>query len=95
MSETKPIQSLPKEAVRGSVHLEFKKCGCRSCRCSSGTLHGPYFYRRWRDGTRQRKEYVRTAEVPNVLYAIEMARSNKTTLREVRLQFRRLNSERF
>lgn len=42
----------------GSLHAESRRCGKPSCRCASGEPHGPYFYRRWREGTRQRKEYV-------------------------------------
>jgi hypothetical protein len=92
-SEPKPTKSLPKETVKGSVHLEFKKCGCPSCHCSWGILHGPYFYRRWRQGSRQRKAYVKPTELPSVLKAIEAAHASRPVLRAVRAQLRRLSYE--
>ena len=59
----------------GSLHAEKKRCGKENCRCASGReedLHGPYYYRRWRDeeGT-QGKEYVPRPEVEEVWARIE------------------------
>ncbi len=34
------------------------RCGKPNCRCACGELHGPYWYRRWREGGRQRRQYV-------------------------------------
>jgi hypothetical protein len=34
------------------------RCGKPACRCTRGELHGPYLYRRWREGGRQRRQYV-------------------------------------
>ena len=45
----------------GVVLAEKKRCGKANCRCRSGEdddLHGPYFYRYWRQGGRLRKAYV-------------------------------------
>jgi hypothetical protein len=54
----------------GSLHKERKRCGKENCRCTSGReedLHGPYYYRRWRDSEgNQHKEYVPKPEVEEV-----------------------------
>lgn len=51
-------EMLPKNNFTGSLHLEWKRCGRQSCRCARGFLHGPYAYRRWREGAKQRKVYL-------------------------------------
>lgn len=59
----------------GSLQAEHVRCGKENCRCSSGKadeLHGPYWYRYWRDDDgRQRKTYVRRSELDRVRAAIE------------------------
>ena len=47
------------------------RSGKPACRCTRGALHGPYLYRRWREGGRQRRQYVRPAEVEQVRTGIE------------------------
>ena len=75
MSENNSRGSLPKiAAVRGSLHLERKRCGRPNCRCARGQLHGPYWYRRWREGGRQRKGYVSKGALEHVQAAIELRR---------------------
>ncbi len=62
--KTKSENPLPKiEALPGAVCAQWKRCGKPSCRCASGDLHGPYFYRFWRAGGRLRKTYVPRADV--------------------------------
>jgi len=72
----------------GSLHAERKRCGKEYCRCASGDeadLHGPYYYRRWRDkdGT-QRKEYVPEDELDTVRAGIEKRRRRLKEEREER-----------
>jgi hypothetical protein len=63
---------LPKIGPLPGVLLANKvRCGKPNCRCASGQLHGPYFYRRWREGTRQRRRYVPQCDVPRLTAAIE------------------------
>jgi hypothetical protein len=62
----------------GSLHEERKRCGKENCRCASGReedLHGPYFYRRWRDEEgNQHKEYVPRSDVEEVRTRIQKRR---------------------
>ena len=59
--------TLPKiEPLPGSLHAEWKTCGRPTCRCARGELHGPYWSHRWREGGRQRRRYVRPAELEQV-----------------------------
>jgi len=62
--------------LHGTIVAEHKRCGKKNCRCARGELHGPYYYRRWRewDGT-QRKEYVPRERVAEVRKALEENRT--------------------
>jgi uncharacterized protein DUF6788 len=59
------------QPLPGSLQAAYKRCGRSNCRCAGGTLHGPYWYRHWRDGGRQRKAYVPMKELQRVADAIE------------------------
>lgn len=59
----------------GSLHLEYRTCGRPNCRCQAGHLHGPYTVRRWREGGRQRKQYVPASNIAGALIATAMYRS--------------------
>ena len=54
------------EPLPGSLHAEWRTCGKPTCRCGRGDPHGPYWSRRWREGGRQRRRYVRPAELERV-----------------------------
>jgi hypothetical protein len=56
---------LPK-TLPGVVCLQWVRCGRPNCHCARGQLHGPYFYRFWREGGRLRKAYVRPGELERV-----------------------------
>jgi hypothetical protein len=77
----------------GSVHASFKQCGKAGCKCSSGALHGPYYYRYRRVGARVKKEYVRLSEVEAVRAACARHRSVQDGLREGRKHFQALLSQ--
>jgi hypothetical protein len=81
--EPKSDDALPKRAI-GSVHLEFKRCGRPNCRCRFGLFHGPYVYRHWREGGRQRKEYVQMDRLSDVLLDMERQRADAARPAEVR-----------
>jgi hypothetical protein len=51
----------------------WTRCG-KNCRCNGGQLHGPYHALHWRDGTIQRRRYVRAADVPAVRAILEKRR---------------------
>jgi len=73
--------------LHGSLIAEHKRCGKPNCRCARGEMHGPYYYRRWRDASgRQRKEYVPREQVGQVRATLEKARSSSVwaRLRELR-----------
>ena len=63
--DQKTVEALPKIAS-GTVHARFVRCNRAGCRCASGRLHGPYFYRFWREAGRLRKEYVPRAQLDAV-----------------------------
>lgn len=53
-------------ALPGAVVKQFKTCGRSGCRCARGELHGPYFYRVWREKGKQKKQYVKAVDVEEV-----------------------------
>jgi hypothetical protein len=85
-------QSLPKIGpLRGSLHVEWKRCGKASCRCAGGALHGPFFYRHERREGCQHKIYVPAAQVEQVRAGLTEwrrlhppARSTRMMLTELR-----------
>jgi hypothetical protein len=64
--------ALPK-MLPGTVHEQWVRCGRDNCRCSGGQdrtqLHGPYYYRYWREDGRLRKEYIKRADLESVTAA--------------------------
>lgn len=55
----------------------WTRCGKPHCRCRKGYLHGPYHALHWRDGTIQRRRYVRGADVPAVRAILDKRREQR------------------
>lgn len=72
----------------GSLHAEYTRCGKMTCKCRSGAagdLHGPYWFRRWRDESgKQRKAYVKRSDLDHVRAAIERREARLSAERETR-----------
>ena len=68
---TKTAQPLPKV---GALCAQWVRCGTPGCRCARGELHGPYYYRFWREDGRLRKRYVRLGDVRAVRREIQAQR---------------------
>jgi hypothetical protein len=91
---------LPKiEPLRGSLQPELKQCGRAACRCTGGELHGPYWSLRWRERGRQRRRYIRPADLDQVRAGLAEwrrlhppARSMRDELAELRRLFRQLDA---
>lgn len=82
--KNKIAKTSPKiEPLPGAVVAHLVRCGRHNCRCSRGTLHGPYFYRYWRDGKARRKTYVRKAEVQSIRAACATYRGEQRAHREL------------
>ena len=63
---------LPKsEPLPGVLLANLVRCGKPTCRCARGELHGPYLYRRWREGGRQRRAYVGPQDAEQVRAALD------------------------
>lgn len=62
--------SLPKPIpaeLPGAVCKQWVKCGKPRCHCARGELHGPYWYRCWRDALgASHKAYVRKGDLEAV-----------------------------
>ena len=41
-----------------TYRLERVRCGSKRCKCTSGEMHGPYWYVYWTEGGRTRSQYV-------------------------------------
>jgi hypothetical protein len=78
--QTKSSKPLPK-ILPGVVRPQMVRCGNPNCRCARGRLHGPYYYRFWRESGRLRKAYVRPEELEHVLAACEARRQARRDLR--------------
>ncbi len=83
----------------GTLNVISNRCGKPNCRCARGALHGPYLYRRWREGGRQRCRYVRAEDAGAVREALAAwrrlhppARSLRDELAELRRLLRHLDA---
>jgi hypothetical protein len=62
------------DKLPGTVGKQWVKCGKPNCRCTRGELHGPYWYRFWRDKSgRTHKQYVKEADLETVRTACASA----------------------
>lgn len=56
---------LPK-ILPGTVCKQWRTCGKACCKCQRGELHGPYYYRFWREQGRLCKQYIPLSQVEAV-----------------------------
>ena len=87
---------MDESGLRGCLVAEHKRCGKPNCRCAQGELHGPYYYRRWRDESgRQHKEYVPRERSEQMRRALAKARSDSlwVRLRELRKSIKELDGD--
>jgi hypothetical protein len=59
-------RSLALDPLPGAVCAQYVRCGRANCRCATGMLHGPYYYRFVRIDGRLCKRYIRRADLPEV-----------------------------
>jgi hypothetical protein len=88
-----PLAALPQT---GSLQREWRRCGKHSCRCARGILHGPYWYLRWREHGRQRRQYVPRERRDAIHVALEERRRLRPpvwSLRQSLTELRRLAKE--
>ncbi len=79
--------------LKGVVIAEMKRCGRHNCHCITGRLHGPFYYRYYRDRGRLRKQYVRPADLKSVLKATDFRRTIQIERRVARWQMQKLVRE--
>lgn len=76
-------------ALPGAVCERYMRCGKAQCKCARGDLHGPYYVRRWRDGTRHHTAYVRPRDLAAVRQACARWRQGRyADLRDMRTAMR-------
>lgn len=61
LNEKKSEKIAPK-MLMGYLMTQYKRCGRKNCKCASGALHGPYYYRVWTINGERRKKYVPKSE---------------------------------
>lgn len=83
--------------VCGSIVAYYKKCNRANCKCRQGQLHGPYFYRFWRQEGKRFKEYIRKENVAVTKAACEsyqrQKRLNKNTRQKHLTLWRKLKTQ--
>ena len=82
--EKKPEDFTPKiEPLRGGILTQFKQCGRSNCRCATGYLHGPYYYRVWMVRGERIKKYVKKSELSGVQAGIYERRRHTAEARRM------------
>lgn len=79
----KSCKLLPK-IVKGSLQIQWKRCGRAGCRCTRGLLHGPYFAIYWRTDGCQVKRYIRLEQLPEALDELQGREARRSVLRDFR-----------
>ena len=74
----KPLHKI----LKGSVCVQWVTCGKPSCKCTRGDLHGPYYYRFWREDGRLRKEYVKREDLAAVQAATRAYHEAKQVIKD-------------
>jgi len=64
----------------GTVHLQYRRCGSRTCHCRHGERH-PAYYLFWRERGRLRKRYLKAREAESVRSATNYRRLSSALLR--------------
>ena len=80
------------ELLKGEICEQYIVCSKPRCRCQHGELHGPYYYRVWREGERIQKKYVKKHQLEAVragCAAYKVAKENLRTRNEQRVQLTR------
>ena len=71
------------EPLRGWLEARYKRCGRSNCKCAKGELHGPYYYRFFYRGGRQRKKYVKKGELSATFAACLAYKRDRQETREL------------
>ena len=79
--KTKTPKPLPK-ILPGTVCAQWVRCGKPGCKCARGKLHGPYYYRFWREDGRLRKVYVPRDKLDATSAACEAYRREKRVVKD-------------
>ena len=66
--------------------MQWVRCGCATCHCAQGTLHGPYYGLFYREAGRLRHRYITAADVAAVEAACQAHRAARAAARQERQQ---------
>jgi hypothetical protein len=47
-----------RDMIKGSLIKHYKKCGNKSCMCTEGHLHGPYWYLSYKEAAKSVLKYI-------------------------------------
>jgi hypothetical protein len=91
---SKPFPKIPPgRMLNGAVCASYVRCSKPNCKCTRGSLHGPYYHRyQWHDG-RVIKEYIPLSRVEEVKAACARYHKFQDQLREGRQHFNALLSK--
>ena len=70
--------------LKGEVCEQYVRCGKENCKCASGELHGPYYYRVYRENGTVHKVYVRRRELAGVRASVREYHRLEALLKEMR-----------
>ena len=85
--EKKSESFTPKiEPLQGGILTQYKQCGRSNCRCTTGSLHGPYYYRVWMVRGIRLKKYVKKSELLAVQAGINERRRRLAEVRQINQQ---------
>jgi hypothetical protein len=81
---------LPKKSA---ICKQFRKCGKPSCKCNTGSLHGPYFFYFYREDGKLKKQYIRKADAPELWEGYSQRRAQQKQRAADRREFTEFSRE--
>ena len=87
------LKSSLHKTLPGVVCPQMVQCGKVGCKCQRGELHGPYYYRFWREDGRLRKEYVPRSQLHIVKAQCDRRRRQQQETKAAREQAREISHQ--
>jgi hypothetical protein len=81
-----------KEMIHGMPHEVLRKCGKKTCKCNSGTKHGPYPALSVNKQGRQKIVMIKKADATSVLSGAERYKHFQQTLARIRRIDKEINN---
>jgi hypothetical protein len=85
-----------RDMIKGSLIKHYKKCGSKSCICTEGNLHGPYWYLSYKEKDKSVLKYIDKKELTKIgrlATGYKKFQSNITRINRLNREIRKLMAD--